>query len=62
VDFETGRRVRTERVGPEKEIIAFGVQEWLRRAAVGARQRPRGVYVGVTRVRELMRIWEEERS
>lgn len=37
--------------------MALGAQEWLEREARGERARPRGSWVGVQRVRVLIRSW-----
>lgn len=37
-----GIMVRTDRVGPEKEMTELGKQEWLIRATCGDNARPRG--------------------
>lgn len=48
---------RRERAGPEGVMQVFGVQEWFRRERWVERVRPRGVRVGVVRVRVLIRIF-----
>ena len=63
----TGVRERRERVEREYVIAVFGVQEWLRRAILGQRVRPRGSRWGVVSVRALISVvavreWKKSRG
>lgn len=60
-----GSRVRTDRVGPEKVMQVFGVQEWLRRAEESDRESPSGSRTAVVRVWVFVRtlgVWKSRIS
>lgn len=60
-------RERRDSVEWEYVIAVFGVQEWLRRAILGQRVRPRGSKWGVVSVRALISVvavkeWKNSRG